>query len=113
MLGELQENLEAGKTAINLVFDQLMSGKSLSAEEIEELSSAVHDAWIERNSWVLEDPENIQGKPYQELPEEEKAKDRDHITQAISKVEDYKSGLIDLDELKEKYNIDIEKSKTM
>ncbi len=85
------ENLEAAKVAVNEVFDDVMTGKEISHDRIEEMSSRVHDAWLGRNSWVY-DPEYgnpVLAKPYEELPEEEKAKDREQINQAKAKVENY------------------------
>ncbi len=103
---ELQnENLQAGITAINLVFDNIMNEEELNKEQIEELSSKVHEAWMIRNSKELTDQNNIQSKSYQELPEEEKVKDRKHILKAIEKVKDYKNGKVNLEEQKQKYNI--------
>ncbi len=103
---ELQnENLQAGITAIELVFDYIMNDEIITNEKIEELSSKVHEAWMIRNSKELINKDNIQGKSYQDLPEEEKEKDRNHIIKAIEKVKDYKNGKVDIEEERQKYNI--------
>ena len=75
---------------------------------IEEMASNVHEAWISRNDWVY-DKENgnpDQAKPYEELSEEEKAKDRAQIIQARQKVEAYQRGELDIDKLKEQFLLD-------
>ena len=85
------ENLAAATVAVDEVYDDITSGRKITKEKIEEMSSNVHEAWLERNSWVF-DPEYgnpDQAKPYEELSEEEKAKDRVQIMQAKAKVEDY------------------------
>lgn len=97
-----QENLQAGIVAINLVYDCVMNNQKLDDKKIEELSSKVHEAWLARNS---QDSSTIQKRIYQELPEEEKVKDRNHIIKAILKVNDYKNGKVDLEEQMKKYNI--------
>lgn len=103
---ELQnENLQAGITAINFVFDYIMDDEIISKEQIESLASKVHEAWKIRNFKELINKDNIQGKSYQELPEEEKEKDRNHILKAIAKVKNYKNGKIDIEEQRLKYNI--------
>jgi len=57
-----------------------------STDFIEEASDIIHTKWLERNDWVFDkeywNPE--QAKPYSELSEEEKDKDRDVIKKAIS-----------------------------
>ena len=102
------ENLEAAKVAINLVFDKTMAGEKLSQVEIEELSAVIHDEWLKRNDWVF-DPNYgnpAQAVSYEELSEEEKAKDRAQLEPAIMKVQDYKDGLIDINELCETYHLE-------
>ena len=77
------ENLEAAKAAIELVFDYVISWKEITDEMIEEMSAVVHEKWLERNPWEKD------GKlwvPYNQLPDIEKANDRDHILQAIAKI---------------------------
>ena len=108
------ENLEAAKVAINLVFDKAMSGEKLTEEEIEEKAAIIHDEWLKRNDWVFDpnygDP-NL-AVPYEKLSEEEKEKDRVQLEPAIRKIQDYKDGLVDIDDICFKYHLDAE-SKTM
>ena len=66
------ENLEAGKVAVAASLEPGMT--------IEEMSSVVHEKWLERNGdWA----EPHQKLPYEQLSETEKAKDRDHILLAL------------------------------
>ena len=86
------ENLEAAKVAINQVYDVMMGDTPVTKEQIEAMSSVVHDEWLKRNSWVF-NPQNgnpDQAKPYQELSPEEKAKDRNQIKEAMTKVIKYR-----------------------
>lgn len=64
-----EENLLAAEVVVNL----LQGKKKLSAEEIEQLSSIVHDEWLKRNTWAAGGELDV---PYKDLPEVEKAKDR-------------------------------------
>jgi hypothetical protein len=78
--------------AIWLVFDKLVTDwldkQKFSFDEIEKFSSIVHEERLKRNQWVYDkeygDP--TLAKPYEELPEEEKAKDRNQIFQALDKI---------------------------
>ena len=82
-----KENYDAAKLVIDLVYDEVinLNKKGYDLETIEELSSKVHDSWMERNSWKkVSKPELF--VPYEELPEKEKAKDRVQIIDAIKKV---------------------------
>lgn len=93
-----QENYDAAKCAIDLVYDKivmcLMQKREwerwrdvFTVEAIESFSSVVHDERMKRNPWNKEtEPEKF--VPYNELPEEEKVKDRIQIFQAIKKVVD-------------------------
>lgn len=102
------ENLEAARVAINLVFDKAMNGETLTKEEIEEMATIIHDEWLKRNDWVFDpnygDP-NL-AVPYEKLSEEEKEKDRAQLEPAIHKIQDYKDGLINIDDICFKYHID-------
>ena len=99
------ENLEAAKVAINQVYDVMMGDTPVTKEQIEAMSSVVHDEWLKRNSWVF-DPEYgnpDQAKPYQELSAEEKAKDRNQIKEAMTKVIKYREGEISLEDLETEF----------
>ena len=101
------ENLEAAKTAINLVFDKTFDGETISDDELENLASEVHDAWLSRNEWVFDkeygDPKL--SVPYSELSKEEQDKDKVQLQQAIYKIQDFKDGLVDVDEICQEYGI--------
>lgn len=92
------ENLEAARVAIEQVFDKIMDDEEITDEVIEEMSSEVHEAWLKRNDWVYDkdygDPSLT--VPYTELSEDEKAKDRVQIQEAIEKVKAYQRGEIDV-----------------
>lgn len=79
------ENKAAAQTAISLVRNAMQSGKNAqslsSGPDLEALSSAVHDAWMQRNPKA--DYNAAQHVPYASLPEEEKQKDRDHVLMAV------------------------------
>ena len=89
-----KENYEAAKLVIDLVYDKVISVYTkeygyyrdvFDFKTIEDLSSDVHDSWMERNSWAKESSPEL-FVPYSELPESEKAKDRVQIIGAIEKV---------------------------
>lgn len=88
-----RENLEAASVAVGLVCEKQTETGSieLSDKEIEELSSIVHDEWLKRNEWVYDkeygNPDLA--KPYAELSEVEKQKDRNHILAACDIVKEY------------------------
>ena len=108
------ENLEAARVAINLVYDKTINGEEFSVEEIENMSSVIHDEWLKRNDWVY-DPNYGDPKlavPYLELSEEEKAKDRAQLGPAQMKVQAYMNGLIDIESICNQYGIDLN-SKTL
>ena len=101
------ENLEAARVAIELVYDKTMAGETFTPEEVESMASKIHDAWLERNSWVY-DPQYGNPKlavPYASLEEEEKAKDRVQLIPAQEKVNAYKNGLIDITALCAQYKL--------
>jgi hypothetical protein len=70
------ENKAQAESAIALVARD-MDG---ALGNVENLASEVHEQWLSRNSWAKEGP---LGVSYNELPEEEKKKDRDVILNAI------------------------------
>lgn len=108
------ENLEAARVAIAQVFDKVIGNVEISGEMIEDMSSEVHEAWLKRNDWVYDkeygNPD--QAKPYVDLSEEEKAKDRVQIQEAIQKVQAYVRGEIDINKLNEQYGLVHTKKKT-
>ena len=74
------ENRAAAEVAMDEVFRAVEGGRDLDDSFIEEASASVHDKWLERNgAWAPED----QKKPFGELAEEEKEKDRVQVRKAI------------------------------
>ena len=86
------ENLEAAKVAVDLVYEKVSSGEEISPEMIENLSSVVHEKWLERNDRVynLNYWNPILTQPYNALPEDEKVKDRAQILLAIDMIKSEK-----------------------
>lgn len=101
------ENLEAAKVVINLVYDKVIDGINFSNSSFEEMGEIIHNEWLKRNNWVYDpqygDPKLAKG--YQELSREEQEKDIAQLIPAINKVKNYMNGLINLDELCDKYHI--------
>ena len=79
------ENKAAASAAIGLVRQAVASGKNpqqlSSGADMEALADKVHQAWMQRNP--KDDHNAAQHVPYASLPEDEKQKDRDHVTMAI------------------------------
>ena len=75
------ENLEAAKVVVDLLYEKLLNWKEITRRMIEEMSEIIHNKWLERNwvAWSFE----YQRVEYQQLSEEEKAKDRNQLLQAI------------------------------
>ena len=74
------ENKTSAEFAVAEVEKAIEADTSLDESFIEAASSVLHDKWLERNgSWAP--PE--QNKPYPELSEEEKEKDRVIIRKAV------------------------------
>jgi len=94
-----KENADAGKAAIDLVYEKVLNEEEI---DIEELSAKVHEAWLSRpnNSWAIE-YQSEESKPYPELSEPVKAKDRRHIELALELLGRVKEGSITYEELKE------------
>ena len=101
------ENLEAARVVINLVYDKTIAGEMISEQEKENMASIIHDEWLKRNSWVY-DPNYGDPKlavPYAELSKEEQDKDIAQLGPAIKKVQDYVKGIINIDDIREKYGL--------
>lgn len=78
-----QENKSAGQSAIQAVQKQLETNENnMNRIDIEAVSSSIHDAWMNRNSWAKDQTPQL-FVPYNELPEEEKEKDRVQARKAI------------------------------
>ena len=81
------ENKAQAEAAIGLVSKD-MSG---AMDNLENLAAQVHEQWLSRNSWAIEQKSPL-AVPYSELPEEEKQKDRDVITAAYEILSEMQSG---------------------
>lgn len=74
------ENRAAAEVAMNEVFRASEGGNNLDEAFVEKASAAVHDKWLERNgAWAPAE----QNKPFGELSEDEKEKDRVQVRKAI------------------------------
>ena len=81
------ENIEAAKIAVDLVYEKILNLEKISIETIEEMSNIVHEKRLERN-WIAWSFEN-QRVSYENLSEEEKAKDRLQIEIAIEIIKSF------------------------
>lgn len=86
-----RENRAAADAAIDLTYAKLVgrNGTPLGEEDIAEIASDIHEAWLTRNTWVY-DP--VYGnpklaKPYGELSQEEKDKDLLHVRLAMEHIQ--------------------------
>ncbi len=74
------ENKASAEVAIPEIYKAISEGKELDDQFIEETSDIIHQKWLERNgSWAPAE----QNKPYAELSEEEKEKDRAIVRKAV------------------------------
>ena len=66
----------------------ILKGEEITEEMIDEMASVVHDEWLKRNDWVFDKEywNPVLAQKYQDLPEEEKEKDRVQVRQAIAKI---------------------------
>jgi len=90
--GELPEdwkgkNKISAEVAISQVYVAISQQKELNDSFIENASSVIHDKWLERNKDLTP---TEQYRPYSELSEEEKDKDRTIIKKAIKVYNDAK-----------------------
>lgn len=74
------ENEASAEIAVNEVLDAAMQSLPFDNVFIERVANLLHQGWVERNKdWA---PEELK-KPYVELSEEEKEKDRHFVRKAI------------------------------
>lgn len=92
------ENKSSAEVAISEVWKAQLDNKKLDEDFVEQSSSVIHGKWIERSG--KQDPEDQQ-KPYVELSEEEKEKDRVIVRKAIE-IANSKKSPDDLNPAKEK-----------
>ncbi len=119
-----KENLEAGISVANIIGEN----EDITKEEMEEYATKVHDAWCDRKTDEIRkymnelardglSEEEILNKvdekygwdkglmiPYNELSEEEKQKDRNHVLEAIKLNKEISRGDISLEDLAKKYD---------
>ena len=79
------ENNAQAASAIMLVANDLEGAMG----NIEGLAAKVHEQWLSRNSWAAN---GALGVPYNELPEEEKQKDKDVISAAYDILQEMMGG---------------------
>lgn len=84
-----KENIMAARVVIDLVYDKLINNEIITNNDIEVMSSIIHDEWIKRNKDCT--PSLL--VPYSLLPKEEQDKDRRQVMLAIEKVKSYINGL--------------------
>ena len=72
---------------------------------MESLAAQVHEQWLSRNTWAKDGP---LGVSYDELPEEEKQKDRDVILQAIEVLKLSNLGPVEDDEPNDESMMDVD-----
>lgn len=77
------ERMVAVSVVIDLVLDWIESWEIITPEIIEKMSSVIHDKWLERRIDTGELLDSSLAVPYENLSEEEKGKDRNHIYIAI------------------------------
>ena len=74
------ENKVSAEIAMDGVLKAVKEGLSLDNAFVEKIADALHVGWVQRNgSWAAEELK----KPYAELPESEKEKDRYFVRRAI------------------------------
>ena len=77
---QIWDNKISAEVAVTEVEKAVEAGTPLDESFVEAASSTLHDKWLERNgSWAPAE----QNKPYAELSEEEKEKDRVIIRKAV------------------------------
>ena len=91
-----------------LAFDKGMSGEAITPEGLEQMGAVIHDEWLKRNDWVFDKEYGnpTLAVPYEQLPEDEKDKDKAQIVQALGLIETYKMGLTNIESICEHYHIE-------
>jgi hypothetical protein len=75
------ENKASAEVVVDAVLSAVESNRELDDTFIEETAAISHSKWVERNgSWAAEELK----RPYAELPEAEKEKDRIFVRRAIA-----------------------------
>jgi hypothetical protein len=108
-----KENKVAAEVVMNEIFDAKENDEKINEDFIENASSVVHEEWLKRNGdWAEEE----QKKPYIELSEEEKDKDRAQVIkgleiankEGIEKVREKLNDVMDYKDLQPVYDTAIE-----
>ena len=73
------ENKLGAEVVVDAVLQAVAAGTELSDSFIEAAAAPTHAKWVERNDWASEELK----RPYAELPETEKEKDRVFVRRAI------------------------------
>lgn len=75
-----KENKLAAEVVMNEIFSAKKNNQKIDKDFIENASNIVHEEWLKRNGdWA----EEGQKKPYKELSEEEKEKDRAQVLKGL------------------------------
>ena len=101
------EELEEPRIIIDLVFNKVMAGEEFSHQEIEKISSIIHKEWQKQNDWIF-DPdygESDLAVPFENLSKEKQDEYSLGIIPGIKKVESYKNGNLNIEEICEQYGL--------
>ena len=107
------EELEEPRIIIELVYNKIMSNQKIDNQEINKISATIHEEWQKRNDWIF-DP--IYGEyelavPFEKLNKKRQNQCRSGVIPGIAKVEDYKNGKINIEDICNQYGL-IENTKT-
>ena len=83
------KKIKAAIFAVDLVYEKVVNWEKITLEEVEKMSGAIHENWME-NNLEKKDKKPELFVPYDELPEHEKEKDRVRIRTAIYVIESEK-----------------------
>lgn len=80
------ENRASAEVAMKQIYQTIKNKKSLDEAFIESASAVIHEEWLKRNAWVYDAQYGnpVLTQSYENLPEEEKEKDRVIVRMAIS-----------------------------
>ena len=103
-----KENLEAAKVAIELVYEKINNGRGVVVADLEKMGEVIHEEWLKRNTWVHNKLYGYSklAVPFKELPRDEQDRHKAQIMPAAKLVREYFAGLVDIEELGKKYNVD-------
>ena len=91
----------------NHSFEELPSNWQYENLQADQMASIIHNEWLKRNNWVFNpnygNPELA--VPFEQLSIEEQDKDRAQLAPAITKVQAYMEGKIDIAAICEKYGL--------